>query len=120
MLINKIILLFLSLGIYLSGWMTPFQLSDWEKEDPVAKNVQTIRQHIAAKRWDLAKREAKKLPRIFEQQKWKYQMIGDEGEYEEVDHEISKLSVIVELEDQSEALITLASILKILREIYSM
>ncbi len=120
MLLNKVILMFLSFGVYLSGWLTPFHPGDWEQEDPVAKNVQVIRQHISNKRWDLAKREVKQLPRIFEQQKWKYQMFGDEGEYEQVDHEISKLSVIVELEDRSQALITLASILKTLKEIYSM
>jgi hypothetical protein len=87
--------------------------------DPVEKQADAIMELIERKQWDEAVEPTKKLKELYLKNKWKYQLLGDEEEFEHLNLEIDKLRVAVRTKDSTEAQIILATIQSILTDIYT-
>jgi hypothetical protein len=87
--------------------------------DPVEKQADAILELIERNQWDEAVEPTMKLKELYQKNKWKYQLLGDEEEFEHLNLEIDKLRVAVRMKDSSEAQLILATIQSILTDIYT-
>lgn len=88
--------------------------------DPIYRQAKSISTFINHKDWEKAIQKSDELKKLYQDNRWKYQLLGDEGEYEELNREIDRLRAAVKEKDRKQANIMIAAILSILEEIYSM
>lgn len=89
-------------------------------DDAVEKQAQMILLLINQNKWEESVEPSKKLKELYNKNKWKYQLLGDEGEYEQLNHEIEKLQMAVQEKDSTQAKIILSTIIAIVKDIYSL
>ncbi|TSB45904.1 DUF4363 family protein [Alkalicoccobacillus porphyridii] len=70
--------------------------------------------------WDQIERHAYKFNEIYKTNKWKLQLIGDEGEYEGLNESIQKMIAGVKEEDITNVRLELASARSLIADIYSL
>lgn len=70
--------------------------------------------------WEQLKSQVNELNTLYEENKWKLQLLGDEGEYEGLNESINRLFAAINTEDLTQAKVELATIRSILEEIYSL
>ncbi|XEC93459.1 DUF4363 family protein [Paenibacillus tarimensis] len=87
--------------------------------DPVIEKVQSINKLVEQHLWEQASQASGTIKQVFHKNKWKYQLLGDEAEYEQLEREIDKLSAAVHEKDSTQSKIIVAAILSILEHIYS-
>lgn len=88
--------------------------------DEFKGNIQIIEQALNENDWEKAKSNGDRLLESYSSNKWKLQMIGDEGEYEDLYESINKLRAAIEEKNLTLTKMELASIQSILKEIYSL
>ncbi|AXI08838.1 DUF4363 family protein [Oceanobacillus sp. 143] len=84
--------------------------------------INTIDQNIAQQEtdWKKAKEECFELKNLYHKNEWKLQLLGDEGEYEDLRNHIAILITAIEEEDRLNARIELATIKSFIKDIYSL
>lgn len=70
--------------------------------------------------WTELSRQADELKKMYEEDKWKLQLLGDEGEYEELYKSINKLIATVREKDPLSTRIEVAIARSLLEDIYSL
>ncbi|MCT1577936.1 DUF4363 family protein [Oceanobacillus kimchii] len=70
--------------------------------------------------WEEISIQAKKLKKMYEKDKWKFQLIGDEGEYEELYKSINNLLATVKEKDTLSTRMEIANTRSLLEDLYSL
>lgn len=87
---------------------------------PFYEKISQIRKFAKKGDWKRARKETTALHKLYQKRKWKLQLIGDEGEYEGLDQEMSKLSEAISAKDQSQTQVELGAIRALIKNIYSL
>lgn len=90
------------------------------KEKPLISKIERIEKLVEERAWEHAASEADALKHLYQKEKWKLQLLGDEGEYEQLDQELEKLSAAIANRNSTEALVILSAARVVLQNIYSM
>lgn len=106
--------LLLFLFILLSG------CSNITGESRFSEKMDSIEETLQEPDWKKLSSLVDELNEIYEQTKWKIQLLGDEGEYERLQENINLLIVAIEEKDIQETKLKLASIKTFLDDIYSL
>lgn len=83
-------------------------------------HIDQIEQAIDQSNWDKVSFQADALKDIYENNKWKIQLIGDEDEYEGLYQSINNFIAVVKEQDTTNARLQLATVKSILEDIYSL
>lgn len=70
--------------------------------------------------WEQIKLQANELKVIYEDNKWKLQLLGDEGEYESLNETIQRIIAVVKEEDITNMRMELATARALVKDIYSL
>lgn len=70
--------------------------------------------------WDTINSQAKELKHMYKRNKWKLQLLGDEGEYERLDESINKLITAIKEKDMIFIRMELTMIQTDIENIYSL
>lgn len=89
-------------------------------KESLYEGIKMLEQPINDENWEEAKRKNEELINLYEELKWKLQLIGDEEEYEELYNCIVRLAVAIEEKDKMAAKLEIASIYAILKSMYSL
>ncbi|MDS9471173.1 DUF4363 family protein [Sporosarcina pasteurii] len=84
------------------------------------ENISKIEEHLDYEDWGYLQKQAKDLKVLYDDQQWKLQLLGDEGEYEGLNISIHRLIKAIEHEDTTRATLELATIKVIINDIYSL
>lgn len=82
--------------------------------------IDTIETHLAQADWDDLEKQGDYLKRLYKEEQWKLQLLGDEGEYEELNIGINRFLKAIEEEDMTEAKLEIATIQSLIHDIYSL
>ncbi|WP_176555803.1 DUF4363 family protein [Virgibacillus ndiopensis] len=73
------------------------------QKNPIYNKSTEIKNLVNQTQWHKAKQEAKLILEYYRNGKWKYQLLGDETEYNNLNEQILKLQVSIEEKDKAEA-----------------
>lgn len=85
----------------------------------IFEKIEKLKSHVHHENWDEAMVINDDLKGWYTKNKWKLQLLGDESEYEEVEHDISKLKSALEEKDKSESKIMIENLKTTLKQIES-
>ncbi len=88
------------------------------KTKPIYQKSEEIIDLLNQSQWEKAADEAAAIRDLYKKNKWKFQLLGDETEYSELDQEISKLKISIEEKDKHEAKTNLVLIQDYIKAIY--
>ncbi|WP_274651590.1 DUF4363 family protein [Paenibacillus humicola] len=88
--------------------------------EPVIKAAQAVESLAGREQWKPAAAKTEALRKAYHGSKWKYQLLGDEEEYEQLARNIDRLRAAVRTRDRSQAVMTAADIVSIVKQIYSL
>lgn len=91
-----------------------------EKDELLFNTVTDIQTQVENREWDSALTNINQLENLYEQRKWKLQLLGELEDYKEVELEIISLKEIIKAQDDLEANITLSNILHRLELIFDL
>ncbi|MBR3119059.1 DUF4363 family protein [Oceanobacillus profundus] len=111
---KKIKILLASLAILLAG------CTNQVGGDYFFNHIDQIEQEIDQSNWDKIAVQTDELKKMYKKNRWKIQLLGDEGEYEELHISINILIAAVLEEDSTSARLELATVRSILEDIYSL
>jgi hypothetical protein len=109
----SVVILFLTMFWILGGCS-----NDGINNSPIKYQIQEIKALVDGKNWSEASMAARNLKQLYEEKKWKLQLLGDETEYEGIDREIDKLSAAIEEKEPVQIKLGLAQIHTYLKSIY--
>jgi hypothetical protein len=105
---------------FVLGIMIPEQPAMAIPKDPVILKIQAIQKQIDSGQWKGIEDSVYELKVIFLKNKWKYQFLGDEEEFEGVGRRIDRLRAAVVERDTLESRLIMTEILSIIQEIYTL
>lgn len=79
-----------------------------------------IEQALDQGEWNTITQHAEELKHIYSDQKWKIQLLGDEGEYESLYRSINNLIAAIKEKDSVNVRLELATAKSLLEDIYSL
>lgn len=88
--------------------------------DAFFNQINDIENALEKPSWDMVTTEAEKLKKLYEKEKWKLQLLGDEDEYESLYESINKLIVATEEQDRTNIRLELSIIHTHIGDIYSL
>ncbi|GEL76880.1 DUF4363 family protein [Tenuibacillus multivorans] len=91
---------------------------DYIQKKPLPQKAIEIESLVNQSDWDKARKEVKHIEKIYNKNKWMYQLLGNSTEYNYLDQHIKQLSVSVEEKDQKEAKFNLKLIEHYIESIY--
>jgi outer membrane murein-binding lipoprotein Lpp len=92
--------------------------SDGKLKNDILNKTEEISSLVDQGHWDQIALEINTLHTLYQNQKWKFQFLGDEQEYEGMEREIDKLSAVVKEKDNVQIKLGLAEIESYLNSIY--
>ena len=110
----KKIIIFMLLFILLSGCANTIG------GDIFFNHMDQLEQALDQLDWEKIKLQAKELKAIYEDNKWKLQLIGDEGEYERLNESIHKIIAAANEEDTTNVRMELATARTLITDIYTL
>lgn len=106
--------------IFLLIILTFFGCSKYTGKEALFTHVKTIENFIDNEDWDQLNQQVDQLNTLYEKNKWKLQLLGDEDEYESLTETIDRLIVAIDEQDKTQAKLELATVKSILKELYSL
>lgn len=88
--------------------------------DAFFKHINDIESELGERNWEELTIQANELKDMYKKDKWKLQLLGDEGEYETLDESINKLIAAVKEKDKINVRMELASIQTLFESIYTL
>lgn len=82
--------------------------------------IEAIESSVENETWTLAEEQSKELVNVYDRQKWKLQLIGDEEEYEELIQNINMLKAVISERDATQSKMLISRIRSIVDTIYSL
>ncbi|WP_176330350.1 DUF4363 family protein [Oceanobacillus rekensis] len=107
-------IIYLSLFILLSGCAQTIG------GDIFFKPMDELEQALDQPEWEEISLQANELKSIYEDNKWKIQLLGDEGEYEGLNESINKMIAAAKEEDTTNVRMELATARSLIKDIYSL
>ncbi|MCJ0932471.1 DUF4363 family protein [Virgibacillus halodenitrificans] len=89
-------------------------------KDVLLNNIKTLEMALDQKDWESAEEHTDELQRLYKGNRWKIQLLGDEGEYEKLYEGIQRLKVTIREEANPESKIELATVKSLIKDIYSL
>ncbi|MFC0300811.1 DUF4363 family protein [Virgibacillus soli] len=86
----------------------------------LSAHIDQLEEALNKQDWEPLQDQATELKDLYDKNKWKIQLIGDEGEYEQLDESIDKFIAAIEMRKQTEAKLELATIRSLVQAIYSL
>ena len=83
-------------------------------------SINQIKDAANASDWVALEKLGKEIRTQYHNNKWKIQLIGDEGEYEGLEEYINQLVTAIELQSKEETKLALAGIQTLIEDIYSL
>lgn len=83
-------------------------------------HIDALEKELDQPDWEEISIQAKKLKKMYEKDKWKIQLIGDEGEYEELYKSINNILATVKEKDTLSTRMEIANTRSLLEDIYSL
>lgn len=114
--IGKSGLLFIFVSIILVGAWTPFG-SHKQKLDQALDKINT---YVSHQQWAQAEHEHEHLMKVYHKEKWLLQLMGDEGEYEEINHSVNKLEAAIKTKSVTQAKMEIGNLKAVIYEIFSL
>ncbi|GGE39118.1 hypothetical protein GCM10011391_17400 [Pullulanibacillus camelliae] len=109
-----------SLLLFLCVAFTPIHGASAKSQKPIYQIITELQDNLTTKNWDAADQYAQKLKRYYHKHLWKYQLMGDEAEYESVANAISQVQAAIAVKDNKQALLILTDLKATLKQIYSL
>jgi len=100
--------------------ITPIYDTSARSTKPIYQIITEIQDNLMSKNWDTADQYTQKLDRYYRKHLWKYQLMGDEAEYESATNDISQLRTAIAVKDNKQAMLILSTLKKTLQHIYSL
>ncbi|MGP4108740.1 DUF4363 family protein [Virgibacillus sp. L01] len=85
---------------------------------PISQKATEIENLINQAKWDKAVHEADLIQGLYKDNEWKYQLYGDETEYNNLNEEIRKLKVSLKERDKTEAKLNIVMIENCIESLY--
>lgn len=82
--------------------------------------IESMETEFHTEDWQALQTKAAHFKALYEDQQWKLQLLGDEGEYEDLNISIHRLLVAIEEENRTEAKLEIATIQTLIHDIYSL
>lgn len=82
--------------------------------------MNAIEQQLISEDWEALSPQLNVLVEAYEKNKWKIQLLGDEGEYERLYESINRLRAAIDNNDAESASLELATLKTIVQDIYSL
>lgn len=114
---ERILLVLLVVTVMIGSWTSPAEAA---QDKPLVSKMKKIVHLVNDQQWDQAIEEVDGLKKLYNKEKWKLQLLGDEAEYEQIDQELEKLTVAVKERDRTQAKIIMSTVRTLLKNIYSM
>lgn len=83
-------------------------------------HIDQLEQALDHKDWEKISYQANELKNIYEDNKWKLQLLGDEGEYEGLNESINKIIAATMEEDVTNVRMEIATARTFVKDIYSL
>lgn len=83
-------------------------------------HLHEMEQAVDEQEWNQIAKQADELKRMYKEEKWKIQLLGDEGEYESLNRSINNLIVVIKEQDSVNVRLELSMIKTLLEDIYSL
>ncbi|QDP39559.1 DUF4363 family protein [Radiobacillus deserti] len=112
--VRELILTSIVVICLLGGWGVK------ETENPFIRTIDEINEQTDEKNWKEATEETEKLRDMYEREKWKYQLLGEESSYKGIEREIEKLLAALGEKDNQQSKVSTATIKVLYRDIYFM
>ncbi|GAQ17717.1 hypothetical protein OPHB3_1642 [Oceanobacillus picturae] len=87
---------------------------------PFFEHIDKLEDGLDQPNWEELSIQAKELKKMYEKNKWKIQLLGDEGEYESLNESLNNLLATIKEEDALTTRMELATILTLFEDIYSL
>lgn len=107
-------LLFLSLIIILSG------CAQASGKEPLLNHMDHLENALDNPKWEQITQQANELKKIYKDNKWKLQLLGDEGEYEGLNESINKIIAAAKEKDTTNIRLEMATARSLILDIYSL
>ncbi|MFC4024703.1 DUF4363 family protein [Oceanobacillus longus] len=107
-------IIYMSLFILLSGCATKIG------GDFFFDHMDQLEQALDHPKWEQITLQADQLKSIYEDNKWKLQLLGDEGEYERLNESINNIIAAAKEEDTTNVRMELATARSLITDIYSL
>ena len=89
-------------------------------KDLFLNQIDQLDQALDEPEWEQIKSQSNELKKMYQENKWKLQMLGDEGEYEQLNESINTLIAATKEEDTTSARLELATARTLITDIYSL
>ncbi len=96
----------------------PAEAQPFPSEQQFYKSIEQVDVYIQISQWNNARTAVNQLERTFNRHRWKLQLLGDEGEIEDVHQSIVRIKAAVEDGDRSAARMELALLKQSIQYIY--
>ena len=106
--------------LFLLVTLTGCDLLKTEKDHLLLTSVTKTETHLDKKEWDQALANINDFQDLYNQRKWKLQLLGELEDYKEIESEIISLKVSLKDEDELESRIGLGEIIYRLNVIYNL
>ncbi|UFU00286.1 hypothetical protein KO561_04860 [Radiobacillus kanasensis] len=107
--------------VLLAGLISICILGGWtlqEDDNRFKSSLIQIEGLVDSEEWDKASEEAYQLRDIYQNEKWKYQLLGDENNYKGIQKEMEKLLASISVEDKKQVKVETAVIRTLYKDIY--
>lgn len=99
-------------------WTNQVEAKPFPSEQQFYKTIDRIDIYIQVNQWNNASTAVNKLEQVFNRHRWKLQLLGDEGEIEDVLQSIHRIRAAVDEHDRSAARMELALLKQSIQYIY--
>jgi len=83
----------------------------------IFEKIEVMKTHVNQENWDQATKMYDQLDLWYRKNRWKLQLLGDEAEYEEVAHDISRIRITLEEKDKLESKMLIENLKTTLKQI---
>ena len=108
----------LSLCVVICFFMLSGCSSNSMNKNPIFQESNKIMELVDDSQWETADKAAQVIQKMYKKNKWKYQLLGDESEYNGLQQEISKLKISINEKDKPEAKRSIVIIQEHIQAIY--
>jgi hypothetical protein len=91
-----------------------------ERDHLLINTMDELRQQIEEENWDSALTQVGIFEKRYEQRKWKLQLLGELGDYKEIEIQLIKLNQALTDKDKTEASVSTNQIIYLLNTIYNL
>ncbi|MFC4617761.1 DUF4363 family protein [Camelliibacillus cellulosilyticus] len=104
----------------LGGWLllSPQTSVDAKGGARVMTQLNNVEENIRHKHWHQALEQSECLKQTFNKNRWKYQILSSENEYEGATKELARLKAAISIKDQPSSLLIAAELKEIFHQIH--